>query len=179
MDNNKNIESVFEEEGTCMTCGRIGVDKFWRIIDSCIKYGNQFVLIVEVMKKILNFEPTNLNYSMEVCENCKKKLQEFYNFRMRFEEMRKISKEAAIEILEVDSDSLAEEEQSESINQTDFIVSDKESSVEEEYVEDFIEDYEDESVRNENQESSRRKRFPDQWACNQRKTLRNSGKSCK
>lgn len=243
---NINLESVFEE-GICATCGRNGVDKFSSITSSFIKYRNQLISFAEIILKTLSFKPTNENCSMEICEQCKVKLQEFYNFRMRSEEARKISKDPAtknafeidrhdkedpmvysifdiirdfvknnsISRLEADINrtrliihSLTdeEEEQQEPIIQinpleSDFIeieeeICDQESSVEEEYIEDYIEQIEEEVVENEDDESMlsesqeesanaekpinpRRPRFPDQWACNKRKTLRNSGKSCK
>lgn len=248
------VESIFEES-TCTTCGRFGVDKFSSIVDSFIKYKNILISFVEIIKKTLDFTPTNENCSMEICEHCKLKLQDFYCFRMRSEDARKIQNEFTSEtaiqkLLELDKEikdpiiystvqvvreyvekysinsinieestkrliinSNSQEEvpieiaevilnpQEELIEEIDPIITEENETVEEvtEYVEDYIEEASDdgiqieepddseimsfaeditsEDIQNDKSSNLKRPRHPEKWACNQRKTLRNSGQS--
>lgn len=49
------IESVYEEN-TCTTCGRFGVDQYTSIIDNYIKYKNQLVSFIEIIRITLDYQ---------------------------------------------------------------------------------------------------------------------------
>ncbi|XP_070502603.1 uncharacterized protein [Chironomus tepperi] len=81
MDQNIKIDSVFEEK-YCI-CGHYSIDKFTSITDSFIKYKEKLISLVEIIKETLCFQPTLDNSSTEICEPCKTKILDFYNFKMR------------------------------------------------------------------------------------------------
>lgn len=54
MEETVKIESVFEEN-YCI-CGHKNVDKFSNISDTFIKYRNQLISFVEIVRETLNFE---------------------------------------------------------------------------------------------------------------------------
>lgn len=49
------ISHIFEESSCCL-CGRIGVDQYLRITDNFIKYNNNLISFIEVIRKTLDFE---------------------------------------------------------------------------------------------------------------------------
>ena len=57
MDKNIKIDSVFEEK-YCI-CGHLSIDKFTSITDSFIKYREQLISLVEIIRETLCFEVIN------------------------------------------------------------------------------------------------------------------------
>lgn len=54
------ISHIFEESSCCL-CGRCGVDQYLRISDNFIKYNSKLISFLEVIRKTLDFEVTDLN----------------------------------------------------------------------------------------------------------------------
>ncbi|CAG9806689.1 unnamed protein product [Chironomus riparius] len=260
MDNNIKIDSVFEEK-YCI-CGHYSIDKFTCITNSFIKYRAKLISLVEIIRETLCYEPALDNSSSEICDLCKTKLLDFYNFKMRsfisrenFQKSTDNSEKKMLQILEDPENSTIEYKMIDIIrnfikthsisrieveeNSKKFLVIsgcsqepreeivepdpstnietekiddfepeklDKSEELELDCIEEFLDDNEDsidgiDSTENEigyeevvefqvdtdtsslsntaslRSSSLKRSRHPDEWQCNKRKKLRNSGKS--
>ncbi|KAG5671358.1 hypothetical protein PVAND_001559 [Polypedilum vanderplanki] len=224
------IESIYEEK-TCTTCGRLSVDQYTNILNNFIKYKNELVPFIEIIRITLDFEPTPANYSMEICNFCKLKLQEFYIFKMRSIEARINLTERIIEnsqqklmqlenndpfiyntvqivseyiknnsvkciqveetegkILIISPSSQTNQGTIQCENKEEPLVNEFEKDeceetefINEEILDENLMEYEDE-LDNDNlndfkPSNVRRPRHADEWKCNKRKKLRNSGQA--
>lgn len=171
----------------CTTCGYdVEKQKSLKIEEGFINYNTKSISYGEIIQKLLDFRATNENCSMQICKLCKIKLEDFYNFRMRSEELRGIQYEFLQESIFLENYNPVISIEEEEVDEMEVV---------DEYFEEFIDEVEineltceDESTNSERGNlqalsnkkllKSKRSRYPDEWKCNKRKKLRNSGQSC-